>query len=90
VTDNPHYVTPEEAKDMCCPISMMGNPHLVWKSCLGKRCMAWRWKPHSPKYYILGPTMTPEPHWIEVETIGTATHYRDTATHGYCGMVRHG
>jgi hypothetical protein len=51
MTENPHYVTPEEAKDMCCPISMMGNPHLVWKSCLGKRCMIWRWDKNAPIRY---------------------------------------
>ena len=34
--DNPHYVTPEEAKEKLCP--------LVWgEGCRGPECMAWRW-----------------------------------------------
>ena len=34
--ENPHYVTPEEAKEKLCP--------LVWgEGCRGPECMAWRW-----------------------------------------------
>ena len=41
--DTPHYVTPEEAREVGCPLSMAGNPHIAHKSCLGPNCMAWRW-----------------------------------------------
>ena len=37
MTDNPHYVTPEEAQTKWCPIQ---NPPQV---CGGTECMAWRW-----------------------------------------------
>jgi len=72
--DTPHYITPEEAKDMCCPISMMGNPHMVWKSCLGKRCMAWRWQKIGRDFSKLDHNHSPTPVY--------------STTHGYCGMVR--
>ena len=39
MTDNPHYVTPEEAQTKWCPIQ---NPP---QACVGTECMAWRWKP---------------------------------------------
>jgi hypothetical protein len=38
MTDNPHYVTPEEAEDKLCPL--FPNDY-----CYGSRCMAWRWRP---------------------------------------------
>jgi len=38
MTDNPHYVTPKEAKEKVCP-----QPDL--SSCRGPNCMAWRWRP---------------------------------------------
>ena len=38
MTDNPHYVTPEEAQTKWCPIQ---NPP---QACIGTECMAWRWK----------------------------------------------
>lgn len=45
MTDNPHYVTPEEAKEIGCVMSMArDNPSLVYQTCIGKTCMAWRWK----------------------------------------------
>lgn len=37
MTDNPHYVTPEEAKEKLCPQPDFTN-------CLGPKCMAWRWQ----------------------------------------------
>ena len=40
-TDNPHYVTPEEAKEKICPLKP--NQMSIW--CEGPKCMAWRWKP---------------------------------------------
>lgn len=36
--DNPHYITPEEAEDLYCPISEGKD------LCAGPKCMAWRWK----------------------------------------------
>ena len=41
MTDNPHYVTPEEAGKMICPHKP--NQMSIW--CEGPKCMAWRWKP---------------------------------------------
>ena len=41
MTDNPHYVTPEEAEKMGCCMSM-NRPEFA-ASCIGKTCMAWRW-----------------------------------------------
>ena len=41
MTDNPHYMTPEEADKKICPMSMNSElTHL----CAGPKCMAWRWK----------------------------------------------
>ena len=41
--DNPHYITPEEAEDLYCPISMGA---IEGKDlCAGPKCMAWRWGP---------------------------------------------
>ena len=37
-TDNPHYVTPEEADKKYC----VKNLEFY---CFGPQCMAWRWKP---------------------------------------------
>jgi hypothetical protein len=37
--DNPHYVTPEEAKEKICPLKP--NQMSIW--CEGPKCMAWRW-----------------------------------------------
>jgi len=39
MTDNPHYVTPEEAKEKICPLKP--NQMSIW--CEGPKCMAWRW-----------------------------------------------
>jgi len=44
MTDNPHYVTPEEAEKMGCPMSM-NRPEFA-AACIGKTCMAWRWEWH--------------------------------------------
>ena len=45
MTDSPHYVTPEDAKYMKCPMSFSAvtkdDEHYI---CLGPKCMAWRWK----------------------------------------------
>ena len=37
---NPHYVTPEQADNMFCPFTMVGDGD----PCEGPKCMAWRWK----------------------------------------------
>jgi len=42
MTDNPHYVTPEEAEKMRCQMKMNGEK---LPFCYGPNCMAWRWKP---------------------------------------------
>lgn len=85
MTDNPHYVTPEEAEKIGCVMSMMrNNPNIVYQTCLGPKCMAWRWKEHSPKHYFLGTHYPPESNWVKVGD----NHYIDTPTHGYCGMGR--
>lgn len=39
--DNPHYVTPEEAKKMACPLSMKCE---TAHCCGGPKCMACRWR----------------------------------------------
>ena len=76
MTDGPHYVTPEEAREVGCPLSMAGNPHIAHKSCLGPNCMAWRWRPKGHQDLMQGAMLqlplVPE----------------ETMTHGYCGMVR--
>ena len=38
MTDNPNYVTPEEAEKKSCPMSDTCR-------CSGPNCMAWRWRP---------------------------------------------
>ena len=73
MTDNPHYVTPEEAKEIGCVMSMgRQNPSIVYQTCLGPNCMAWRWKPTHRQ--------------AEWPTPQIVTEYG--TTHGYCGMVR--
>jgi ribosomal protein L35AE/L33A len=42
MTDNPHYVTPDEAEKMGCPMSMARQEFAA--SCINKECLAWRWK----------------------------------------------
>jgi len=76
-TDNPHYVTPEEAREVGCVMSMgRQNPSIVYQTCLGPKCMAWRWRPVGHQDLMQGKMLqlplTPE----------------EPLTHGYCGMVR--
>jgi len=53
MTDNPHYVTPEEAKEKYCPQPDFTN-------CLGPKCMAWRWgKLKEPEYRVENNIMGP-------------------------------
>jgi len=82
MTDNPHYVTPEEAKEKICPIKS-GD----WSGnviCVGPKCMAWRW------VEINDPQLK-EGQWDDSTsegwfTLGWKKQY--STTHGYCGMVR--
>ena len=73
--DNPHYVTPEEAKEKLCPMDKP-NTTFINPRCLGPKCMAWRWRPHGHQDFAQGwmlqLPLTPE----------------EPMTHGYCGMVR--
>ena len=39
--DNPHYITPEEAEEKACPLSMKCE---TAHCCGGPKCMAWRWR----------------------------------------------
>ena len=59
--ENPHYVTPEEAKKLKCPMQMNGvrNP-----KCHGSECMAWRWKHVVTTEKING---------FEIETVDSST-----------------
>ena len=55
-TDNPHYVTPEEAKEKICPHKP--NQMSIW--CEGPKCMAWRWgKLKEPEYRVENNIMGP-------------------------------
>ena len=93
MTDNPHYVTPEEAEKMGCPTSM-NRPEFA-ASCINKECMAWRWAQTSGKIWFWAATnLDPEPrkNWIPIEEFEVngrrAGKFRESPTHGYCGMVR--
>jgi hypothetical protein len=69
---NPHLVTPEEAEEMGCPMSM-NRPEFA-AACIGKTCMAWRWRIDKYEYN------PPDDAGFPVKTYST--------THGYCGMLR--
>jgi len=72
ITDNPHYVTPEEAENHGCVMSMAReNPSLVYQTCIGHRCMAWRWDKNAPMRYK-----------------GDGNPQPTEQAKGYCGMVR--
>ena len=96
MTDNPHYVTPEEAKEIGCVMSMArDNPSLVYQTCLGPKCMAWRWASASGKIWFWAATnLDPEPreNWIPIERFEVngrqAGKFKEAPTHGYCGMVQ--
>jgi hypothetical protein len=78
MTDNPHYVTPEEAKKKVCHQSMGGllmvqnNVMASEHGCHGPECMAWQWV--SLGYFI--------------NDQSKKVDQRLSTTHGYCGMVR--
>ena len=90
MTDNPHYVTPEEAYEKLCPQREMQR---MW--CDGPKCMAWRWGSASGKIWFWAATnLDPEPreNWIPIERFEVngrqAGKFREAPTHGYCGMVQ--
>jgi len=84
--DNPHYVTPEEAEEMGCPMSM-NRPEFA-AACFGKTCMAWRWAEINDPQLKEGQwdDATPDNGSKGWFTLGWEKRY--SATHGYCGMVR--
>ena len=69
MTDNPHYVTPEEADLKFCPFKQG-----MITGCDGIKCMAWRWAKESVEYEN-GPFLQDK-------------IWRNSTTHGYCGMVQ--
>lgn len=89
MTDNPHYVTPEEAFEKDCAVDPSD------RYCSGPNCMAWRWANSTGKIWIWAATdRDPEPrkNWIPIEEFEfngrKAGKFRESPTHGYCGMVR--
>ena len=42
--NNPHYVTPEEADKMKCPMKITAT--IRYAKCHGPECLAWRWVWH--------------------------------------------
>jgi hypothetical protein len=55
MTDNPHYITPEEADLKFCPVN-----HGMITGCDGPKCMAWRWgKLKEPEYRVENNIMGP-------------------------------
>ena len=75
MTDDTHYVTPEEAMNKGCVMSMAReNPHTIYQFCLGPQCMAWRWRYEDRTWVNDGHGYG---HWEFIKK-----------THGYCGTVR--
>jgi len=73
MTDNPHYVTPDEAIQKYCVFPAFNGR--IQKSCTGSACMAWRWAEHFSIVMSNGIV-------THKNSVGYST------THGYCGMVR--
>jgi len=73
MTDNPHYITPEEAEEKTCPYDAKN-----WGTCMSSQCMAWRWKE-------IAENLTQYKDGI-VTPVRNIIGYSDT--YGYCGMVR--
>jgi hypothetical protein len=95
MTDNPHYVTPEEAIKKICPLKATSDVDDVSGQCVSHECMAWRWVDKTSKTYIWAATDSdpkPRENWIaieEYEILGRkAGMFKEGPTHGYCGMVR--
>ena len=95
-TDNPHYVTPEEAKKMGCCMSM-NRPEFA-AACIGETCMAWRWEMKPSMLINWAATKyqpDPQPHWIRIgdhpykDAIDRKSgQFIEGTGKGYCGMVR--
>lgn len=95
---NPHYMTPEEAKQKVCPQSMGGllmvqdNVMSSEHGCHGPECMAWRWHQKASKAIFYQPHPAkpiPDANWIlEKQISETVGLYKEGPSHGYCGMVR--
>lgn len=100
MTDNPHYVTPEEAENKICVQSMQIVMPMDSEaaSCAGPKCMAWRWhwdKSRSIFWVANKVNPVPQPHWIRTGDLYSKEFLdgRDSGTFiegptkGYCGMV---
>ena len=76
MTDNPYYITPEEAEEKTCPYDAKN-----WGTCMSSQCMAWRWGKQAAQtdYKIIE-------HFDNESLIHI--NYEYSTTHGYCGMVR--
>ena len=73
-TDNPHYVTPEEADYKLCQMAKR-KQNAKWEYyCDGPKCMAWRWV-----------NLIKEVKDIDDCVIREGLF---STTHGFCGMVR--
>ena len=73
MTDNPHYVTPEEAYEKLCPQREMQR---MW--CDGPKCMAWRWASSFVK--------DKDGQIGDLNGNGYVQVFSET--YGYCGMVQ--
>lgn len=92
MTDNPHYVTPEEAGRMTCVV----DPAETF--CNGTDCMAWRWEMKTSRLINWAATKyqpDPQPHWIRIgdhpykDAIDrNSGQFIEGTGKGYCGMVR--
>ena len=73
MVDNPHYVTPEDAKRKSCP---MAKPNTAFHDprCNGPNCMAWRWVYQWAEITDDWETERKKPAY--------------STTHGYCGILR--
>jgi hypothetical protein len=69
---NPHYVTPEAARNKICPII---NPK-TGSLCKGDSCMAWRWRIDKYEYN------PPDDAGFPVKTYSTIHGYCGMVRHG--------
>ena len=94
MTDNLHYVTPEEADLKLCPFK-----HGMIIGCDGPKCMAWRWEMKRSMLINWAATKyqpDPQPHWIRIgdhpykDAIDrNSGQFIEGTGKGYCGMVHH-
>ena len=70
---NPHYVTPEAAGSLLCPMAKP-NTTYIDQRCNGPKCMAWRWQKIGRNFDAVDYDYMHPPIY--------------STTHGYCGMVR--